>query len=210
MRPLTQLASAALRYTLACGLVTTGLAAMASPVVATFSYDLTGGHTITGSVTGNYQDQGDADARNDYIDSITGIVTKIDGIDLRGPLFLSAYDSGGRRDDLASRLYLNVGFGANVGFIIANCATLAECIQASNNDYNYFVLRTGNTPYGSYFDKSGGSTVSYNNYVTYDSPYWTISTQAVTAPPQHGVPEPGALALVMLGLAGSAVARRRG
>lgn len=202
-------ASSALRRVLACGLALSGSAAMAALVQADFSYDFGSGNTLTGSVIGTYQDQGNADVRDDYIDGITSIAVSMNGQAFRGPLYLSAYDSG-RRDDLPSRLYLDVGFNNNHGFLIANCADLTACIaKSSSNDYNYFVLRSADSPYGNAYDNSAGG-FNFEGRTAYFAPWWQISTQVVsTTPPGQSVPEPGSVALALLGLAGAATARRR-
>lgn len=202
--------SSALRWTLACTFALIGPAAMSAPIQADFSYDFGSGNKLTGSVIGTYQDQGNANASDDYIGSITSISLSMNGHAYRGPLHLSAY-SNGRRDDLESRLYLDVGYNNNVGFIIANCVDLADCIAHSvAQDYNYFVLRAGSTPYANAYDNISVGGFNYEGNSGYGSPYWQISTHAVANPPGGpSVPEPTSAALALLGLVGAVSTRRR-
>jgi hypothetical protein len=77
--------------------------ATATPVTAAFSYTFDSTHVFTGSLSGELHDQGTGTTSDDYIDGVTALTAQLNGVNLRGPLFLGAYDHSGRRDDLPER-----------------------------------------------------------------------------------------------------------
>lgn len=177
----------------------TGSVAMAAPVKASFSYDFGGGNLFSGSLIGDYHDQGSVSLLDDYIDNIGGIAGQLNGTPMRGPLYLSAYDSSGRRDDLPARLYMDFSI-FNTGFVIVNCDSVVSCTAAyDSGDYNFFLLRWGGPPVN-FFDRYPNQGDINLTGVSF-SPSWQISVTPV--------PEPCSLALTTLGLLAAAFFRHR-
>lgn len=174
--------------------------ALASPVVATINFDFSPSLHFTATLAGELHDQGTVSASDDFIDGITQLTAQANGVDLRGPLYLGAYDSTGRRDDLAARLYLVIG--PNAGFIIANCDSTATCTSASAaGNYNYFFARTPNSPEVQFYDAAPGhSTVSAGG---------ALRSLNISVAPANAVPEPESLSLLGAALAAAALFGRR-
>lgn len=174
---------------------------MASPVSVSFAYTFGSGDVFTGSLLGQLHDQGTPSVSDDYVDGISAVEADLNGVDMRGPLVLAAYDGTGRRDDLPARLYLDIGALGSKGFIIANCADFASCVAASASDYNYFLLRLG-SPIAQFFDHLTGRPDTLLTGASFAEPIWHVEVTPVS--------EPQNLELVLLaGVLGLVAGRRR-
>lgn len=161
------------------------LSLQASAGLFEFSYIMSDGTSVTGTLTG--------DANGQYIENVADVTVQFDGQNIANYLYDVAYTSNHGWDNSIDGI---VSFDANLNnflFIDSNYPS-----DYSYTTYFYMInYGSGESQSYAYSRDLGHSSSSY----PIDAGAWSIS--------QVDVPEPGTLALMGLGLIGITLTRRR-
>lgn len=202
------------------GIVCLGLAALVPAVQAAavfdFQYSFGNGHQVSGSFSGNLNDNGTAgDASDDFVQDITGISAAIDGQAFNGAtLYFNQYVDGGWPVQDGTYRAAKVHFSMSLNnwllsaFDSYNAAVQQS--QANPSQYEYFMIRqsdTGNVCRNYYHGPvAPAGATNFVDTCSSGAGTWQLAQHSDGG---GSVPEPGVMALAGLALLAARTTSRR-